>query len=498
MRLSSFRVARVSGRDAMPQMPPPNPFAPRTYGTLEAVTDRVHCWRNIVNSAVFVGDRGVAVVDTQVNTSSARRLCAEVQRAFNKPILYAINTHYHWDHAAGNAVFKAAGAQLVASQRTARALRERMPRQKDFLASRGFELGDDPLLPDIFAEATPEIDLGNLRLHLSLGHDAETADPTLVWCPQEKILAAGDTVMTGSFPIFGQPSQREGLENEDWIAALDEVRAFGATAVIPGHGPVAHEAELQQFERIMRYFLDEVRRHHQAGHDLAATIRTMEDDLPAWITRIPEVWGTPRYAILRVWAGLQASDEPGFHHFKPTAIPRTPIDPPAVDDRQAWEDMIAHCAEGGDVGQAVDLAEAACARFPAQPWAHVALARTMIAASRGIASVLEKGDCFHRARTAIATALRLQPGYGPAWLQEGQFLTMMAFRNGEDPDRGEAALTQAAAGTLSVRERAEVAFYQGIAARARGDETAAKAGFAAATRADPGFMPAMLALATTR
>ena len=45
---------------------PPNPFAPRDYGRLEAVTDHVHIWRNIVNSGVLVGTRGIAVVDTAV------------------------------------------------------------------------------------------------------------------------------------------------------------------------------------------------------------------------------------------------------------------------------------------------------------------------------------------------------------------------------------------------------------------------------------------------
>ena len=112
------------------------------------------------------------------------------------------------------------------------------PRQKAFLSSRGFELGPDPLLHDIFVEEQNEFDLGGVTLQCSRGHSAETDDPTLIYCPQDKILAAGDTVMTGSFPIFGQPVQQEGLENDNWLKALDEVRDFGAEAVCPGHGPL--------------------------------------------------------------------------------------------------------------------------------------------------------------------------------------------------------------------------------------------------------------------
>ena len=476
-------------------MRPTNPFAVRDYGSLVRVSDRVFIWRNIVNSAVFVGDRGIAVVDTQVNHALARRLRDRLTKEFAKPILYAINTHYHWDHTNGNAVFAEQGATIVASKRTAAAMVERAPRQKGFLSSRGFELGPDPQMPSLYADDARQLDLGGLSLELTPGHDAETADPTLVWCPEERCLAAGDTVMTGSFPIFGQPSQREGLENRDWLAALDQVRGFASLAVLPGHGPVAHSDELAMQERIMRYFLDEVPKHRSAGRNLIETMRVMEDEMPAWITRISEVWGTPRYAILRVWCGLEDLGQPGFHHVKPSSIPRAASLPlPTNTDHRAWRGTISQLIEGGDAAGAVTLAETAAQHFPSNPDAHVDLARTLIAASRSIASVLEKGDCFQAARTALATALTLKPDYGPALLQEGQFFVMMAYRNGDDTTRGEALLEQAAADTsLSTRERAEIEFYRAIATRTRGDEAGAKLAFARSLAIDPSFKPAFLA-----
>jgi cyclase len=477
--------------------PAANPFAPREYGHLDRVSDRVYLWRNIVNSGVFVGERGLAVVDTQVNHALARRLLTALQQQFpDKRVLYAINTHYHWDHTNGNTVFKQAGATLVASRRTAAAMVERAPLQKGFLSSRGFELGPDPQLPDVFADEAKSLDLGGLTLELKLGHDAETADPTLVWCPQERLLAAGDTVMTGSFPIFGQPSQREGLEDEGWLKALDEVRALAPLAVLPGHGPLAKTEELALLERICRYFLVEVKRHHDAGHDLATTMREMEDAMPAWITRIPEVWGTPRYAILRAWAGVADLGRPGWQHLKPSAIPRAaaPVAAPGDGGLRAWEEAVAQALEGGDAAQAVSLAEAAGAALPGEPGAWTLLAATLITASRGIASVLEKGDCFDAARKAVERALAIDPAYGPALLQLGQFHAMMAYRNGDDPTRGEDYLERAAADPrLSRRQRAEIEFYRGIAERARGDELQAKRRFGQALATDPSFKPALIA-----
>ncbi|MEE8302580.1 MAG: MBL fold metallo-hydrolase, partial [Candidatus Tectomicrobia bacterium] len=72
-----------------------NPFAPRTYGVLQRVTDRVYIFRNIVNSAIVIGDDAVAVIDTQVNESLATRFLGQIRELSDKPIRYAINTHYH-------------------------------------------------------------------------------------------------------------------------------------------------------------------------------------------------------------------------------------------------------------------------------------------------------------------------------------------------------------------------------------------------------------------
>ena len=482
----------------MTAKPAANPFAPRTYGAFETLTPRVHIWRNIVNSTVFVGDRGVAVVDTQVNHALARRLAQAIEERFAKPVLFAINTHYHWDHTNGNAVFAARGATLIANRDTADFMVSKAPRQKGFLASRGFDLGPDPVIPTVQAETCGVLDLGGLSLSLSRGHHAETTDPTLVWCPEERVLAAGDTVMTGSFPIFGQPSQREGLEDDAWLTALAEVRSFGAAHVSPGHGPVAHAAELDQLERIIRWFLDAVRGHHAAGRDLPATIAAVEAELPDWIRAIPEIWGTPRYAVLRVWAGLADLGEPGWQHVKPTAIPERPLDPAAAAKRQdlaAWRQQAESALEGGDPALAIAAARAATVAHPGEPAAWTLFASCLIQASRGIASVLEKGDCFDAAKRAISEALRLDPQYGPGLLQHGQFLAMMAFRNGDDPAPAQKLLAQALEDDrLTQRHRAEVAFYRGICERTVGNEGGARRRFAEALQADPGFMPARLAM----
>ena len=124
-----------------------NPFARRTYGTLERVTERVYLFRNIVNSVIVLGDEAVALIDTQVNAPMAERLVQQMRTLSDKPLRYAINTHYHWDHTAGNHVCKGAGATVVSSALTRTFMATRSARQQAFLASHGFELGPRLIWP---------------------------------------------------------------------------------------------------------------------------------------------------------------------------------------------------------------------------------------------------------------------------------------------------------------------------------------------------------------
>ncbi|MDE0041771.1 MAG: MBL fold metallo-hydrolase, partial [Candidatus Poribacteria bacterium] len=214
-----------------------NPYAPIQYGALQKITENVYLFRNIVNSSIVIGDKGVAIIDTQVNRRMACRVLQAVRRITDKPILYTINTHYHWDHTNGNVIFHDEGAAVISREMTKEFMVSRAPRQKEFLQSRGFELGADPYLPDETFQLEKDLNLGNQPLHLVHLGKAETDDATAVRIPNEGCVVSGDTIMTGSFPIFGQPVMNEGLmANHDWINTIDELRSYNPDHVLPGHG----------------------------------------------------------------------------------------------------------------------------------------------------------------------------------------------------------------------------------------------------------------------
>jgi len=50
------------------------------------------------NTTVIIGDRGVFVVDSCLLPSSARQDIAQIKQWTDKPVLFLLNTHWHFDH----------------------------------------------------------------------------------------------------------------------------------------------------------------------------------------------------------------------------------------------------------------------------------------------------------------------------------------------------------------------------------------------------------------
>ena len=476
-----------------------NPFAPRRYGVLQQVTDSVFIIRNITNSSFVIGDRSVAVIDTQVNASSASELLRLIRTVTKKPIEFVINTHYHWDHTNGNALFKKEGATVISSAMTKKFMVERAPRQKEFLSGRGFELGEDPFLPEKTFEGETEIDLGNMPLRLFYAGSAETEDATAVHVLHERVVMSGDTVMTGSFPIFGQPVWDEGLEGDDrWLRTLDVLMSLRAEHIIPGHGPLAQAPEVELLIRTQHYFIEEVGALVKKGLDVKAVLSDLEAGLPKWITDMPIVWGTPRYAILRVFRGLTKKPqdiEPGWQTFKPSAIP-TPKKSgniPSSDSVEGYRQMASEAREGGDSGLEIAILKKASLVFPSSCDILAGYADALIEASKREASVLEKGDFFQEARIAWDRALAMDAVHIPSLLGKGRYLTMMAYRGGDDPSEGMRYLRKVIELKTDPRVQAEAEFYLGMGLRRLGNEMRAKAQFQKALMIDPSFVPAAMA-----
>jgi glyoxylase-like metal-dependent hydrolase (beta-lactamase superfamily II) len=474
-----------------------NPFGKLQYGTLKKVTDRCYMFRNVVNSGIVVAEDGVAIVDTQINAPMARRMLAAIRGITDAPVRYVINTHYHWDHWAGNDVFRETGATLISGELTRDFMQRRSARQRAFLRSRGFAIPDkDPALPDRTVDESMTLTLGSVPLQLLFLGKAETDDAMTVYLPTEKCVISGDTLMTGSFPILGQPVMSEGLSDDRaWIKALRKMKSLSPEAIVPGHGPLGTLKDIDFFIDLQTHFLDEVIPLYERGKSTEEIIQIVESGLPERYASLPQVWGTPRYAVLRVLSSLT-----GWQAMKPSAIPK--VDPDLLNvplkEIEDHPESYIRAAEFFEKENRVDLAigiiDEGCRRHSRDAAIWVARGRLFLKSSRAAGSVLERADFFQEVCRSAEKALSLDGRYTPALVLFGSYHAMGAFRNGDDPTEAMMLLERALSLPMEPAEEAKARFFLGICHRALEREDLAVACFNKALQLDPTYAPPRMAM----
>lgn len=224
------------------------------------------------NTTVIIGARQVLVVDSCIVPSAAREDIAQIRQWTNKPVAYVVNTHFHNDHNNGNSTYLDAfpNAAVVAHEETKKDMDliqpgniERIPAQQAAVIAT-FKGGKDQsgrtlteeemkevretILPRLEQRAADfravvyqsptltfrdqfTVDLGNREvqvMHLGRGN---TPGDAVVYLPKERILAAGDLLVS---PI---PYTFDGYPSE-WSQTLRRMARLDIEKIVPGHGPV--------------------------------------------------------------------------------------------------------------------------------------------------------------------------------------------------------------------------------------------------------------------
>ncbi|MFB7876609.1 MBL fold metallo-hydrolase [Nocardia sp. NPDC056064] len=191
----------------------------------------------VSNAALIRSGHDAALVDTLGTERRARALRAALATVGAQSPATVINTHWHGDHTAGNALF--APAPVIAH----RAGRAAMARNG--LAVRGLwtdvDWGTLPLvLPTIGVTDTATLHVGDRTVELLAGDTGHSDGDLVAWLPGERVLVAGDLVMPGCTPFLLSGSLSGALT---W---LERLRALAPEVVIGGHGEVADHRALTE------------------------------------------------------------------------------------------------------------------------------------------------------------------------------------------------------------------------------------------------------------
>ena len=265
------------------------------------------------NVGFVITGEGVILIDTPMLPDDASLWLSEIRRRTDQKIIYIINTDHHRAHIVGNQYFPT--ATVIAHEfawknmksygdsfrtRLLNLYRDRIPN-----AAREWERHLEIVLPEITFTDRLLLFKGDKEIQLiPLG--GHTPATTVAYLPQEKLLFAGDLVITDRPPFLSQGDTKE------WLQALRYLRKLRWDILIPGHGELTGEEATQNMSEFLRLVRRRVRSAYRAGLSKTETARGLRYLLNHWpIPPFEKPKADRRFksSLNRVWNEMRAEDK---------------------------------------------------------------------------------------------------------------------------------------------------------------------------------------------
>ena len=248
------------------------------------------------NNTVIVNDHDVVLVDAGTTPAAARALLEDIKVVTDEPVRWVVNTHFHYDHTAGNAVF-GPDVEIVAQEYARHAIQDldvlhrepfktssgNLPKQVDALnkqisaendpekrATLQKQLGVVQAEIEQFKEITPvpptmtyatkmTLHRGQREIQFLFLGRGHTQGDTVVFLPKERIVCTGD-LMESRLAYMG-----DGVFDE-WITTLEALKKLDFDTVLPGHGvPFHNKALITAYQGYLKDLMAQVARLRQQG-----------------------------------------------------------------------------------------------------------------------------------------------------------------------------------------------------------------------------------------
>lgn len=246
-------------------------YAQRDFAQVEIKTTKVADGIYMLEGAggnigLSIGENGAFVIDDQYAPLSDKIMKA-ISKVTKKPVEFVVNTHYHGDHTGGNEAFGEAGSHIVAHDN----VRKRMMEPNI--------LPDGAVTPPSPEGALPVLTFSEAMSFHWNGQDirvwhqsaAHTDGDAVVYFKTANVVHMGDLMINGGYPFVditsgGVLSGYAGYYEKVLSKVDDEVK------VIPGHGPLATKADLQNYADMLKEVARLIRAEIDAGKSEDETV----------------------------------------------------------------------------------------------------------------------------------------------------------------------------------------------------------------------------------
>jgi glyoxylase-like metal-dependent hydrolase (beta-lactamase superfamily II) len=225
------------------------------------------------NAGFVVGDDGVAVIDTFENEPAAQALLGEIRMVTKLPIKFVVNTHYHLDHVAGNAVFAKEGAVIVAHRNVPAWIhtenlkffgKDIKPEQKSAV--------ENLAAPNMLYDSSTELRLGSSTLKVQYFPGHTGGDSIVIVQEKSPIIFCGDLFWNQTLPNLIDASTLP------WIETLSTFSKFsGETPIqfVPGHGDPGTATDVANFRGYLSDLRDWVAAAKKEGKSGTALVEAV-------------------------------------------------------------------------------------------------------------------------------------------------------------------------------------------------------------------------------
>ncbi len=201
------------------------------------------------NVAAYVLPSQIVFVDSGMHIPLIKKFREHIERETGKKASVLFITHAHGDHVFGNQIFEdceiitseLTHEAMVDSQKnnwTPEALEEWKKNSEDPLALDGLKI---VLANKTFADEYELVDRDvKVIVKRTGGH---TAGSSYVYCPNYKVMFAGDNLFNHSFPWGGTPTS----DPLKWVESIQEYLSLDVENYIPGHGSISGKETLEEF-----------------------------------------------------------------------------------------------------------------------------------------------------------------------------------------------------------------------------------------------------------
>jgi cyclase len=213
--------------------------------TSEQLGENLHVMFGVGGAIVAsIGEQGVLIVDTQFPQMTPKYR-AEIAELGGGDIDFAINTHWHFDHADGNLAIGPDGTWIVAHENSRRML------EQDNVINLVTTQRDQPAYPPTAQPVMSYNDSmmfhfnGELIELLHFGPAHTTGDTAVVF-RGHNVVHMGDVFNNAGYPFIDADN---GGSLEGIIEFCTQVlqRIDEDTRVVPGHGPLANYADMEEY-----------------------------------------------------------------------------------------------------------------------------------------------------------------------------------------------------------------------------------------------------------